>query len=52
MKKITRNKQVGQAGFADVITADLGGTRTAAMLTQLATAIICTRLAEWVEHRA
>jgi len=28
MKKIIRSKQVGQAGFADVITADLGWTRT------------------------
>lgn len=52
MKKIIRNKTVGQAGFADVITADLGATRTAAMLNQLAGAIDWTRLAVLVEQRA
>lgn len=52
MKKIIRRKQIGQAGFADVITADLGGTRTAAMLTQLGVAINWAKLAGLVEQRA
>lgn len=52
MKKVIRNKQVGQAGFADVITADLGATRTAAMLGQLASAIDWKRLAEPIERAA
>ncbi len=52
MKKVIRNKQVGQAGFADVITAELGGTRTAAMLTQLASVIDWAKLAGVVEQRA
>lgn len=52
MKKIIRSKQVGQAGFADVITADLGARRTAALLAQLAGAIDWKRLAELVEQRA
>jgi IS5 family transposase len=52
MKKIIRNKQVGQAGFADVMTAELGGTRTAAMLGQLAAAIDWARLARPIEQAA
>jgi IS5 family transposase len=52
MKKIIRNKPVGQAGFADVITADLGGTRTATMLGQLASAIDWAQLARPIERAA
>lgn len=52
MKQIIRSKQVGQAGFADVVTADLGGTRTATMLGQLASAIDWAKLAGPVERAA